>query len=349
MRRVTFAVSALIVLGFIVAGFSTPAFASSPTPPPVPSATGIGVRLLDVPSATRNDPRARAYIVDNLAPGTTIMRRILIENNTDVDQTVRVYAAAAALTGDAFVGAPRKTANELSRWTTPAFETLDIEAHSSAQDRITIAVPGTATESERYAAIWVEAAVASGSPSSSVISVSRVGIRIYLSVSAGSGPQPSFTLTGMKAHRIDGDRVVVTATATNTGGRAVDVSGRLNLSDGPHKLRAGPFESKTVVTLAPGRHGSISFPLDEGLPRGPWTATITGRSGELTEKLTAKITFPAAGSHVSTLGVIQPPNWWLLIGVIVVLCLIPPAAALSRKRRRARNRDRLSQPKPAIA
>src|SRR5688572_30162225 len=40
-------------------------------------ATGsIGIRLVDAPVTARDDPRAQIYIVDHLAPGTVITRRI---------------------------------------------------------------------------------------------------------------------------------------------------------------------------------------------------------------------------------------------------------------------------------
>jgi hypothetical protein len=296
-----------------------------------------------------DDPRARAYIVDNLAAGTTIQRRISLRNDSDDFQNVRIYAAGARVAGSSFVPAGKDKRNELSRWISPAVENLTIAPHTKSTDLITIAVPKGTSSGERFAAIWAEVRSTSATPGGGMITgVSRVGIRVYLSVGTGSGPRTAFTVTSMHAHRAADDRVVITAKVTNTGGRAIDVNGKLSLTDGPDSLRAGPFALEHVVTLAEGQSGRVSVPLSKGLPRGPWTATITAKSGTATEKLSAKITFPAAGSQHSSLGVIQPPNWWLLIGVIAVLCLIPPAAALSRKRRRARNRAKLSQPKPAI-
>ena len=43
---------------------------------------GIGIKLLEAPTNRRDDPRARAYIVDHLVPGSVIKRRVQVENNT---------------------------------------------------------------------------------------------------------------------------------------------------------------------------------------------------------------------------------------------------------------------------
>ena len=40
---------------------------------------GIGIRLVDAPGKTRDAGRARLYIADRLAPGTSIQRRVEIQ------------------------------------------------------------------------------------------------------------------------------------------------------------------------------------------------------------------------------------------------------------------------------
>ena len=81
----------------------------------------IGVRLVDVPKAALDDPRARLYIVDHLAPGTTIKRRIEVTNTTAKTATLPcAHPAAATITGNAFLGAAGHTKNDLSTWTSVA-------------------------------------------------------------------------------------------------------------------------------------------------------------------------------------------------------------------------------------
>jgi hypothetical protein len=341
MRRALTAVATVIAIGALVASF-TPSSAANASPASVSSAadalptpSGIGIRLLDVPTDALSDPRARAYIIDNVAPGGTIARRILIENNTDSVQTVRVYAGAATVTGDAFVGAKGKTANELSSWTSPALSTVTIAARASSEDLITVAVPSTATEGERYAAIWAEtrstAAGADAGPT--VTTVGRVGVRVYLSVGAGNGPQSSFTISDLKSHRASDGTAVITATVHNTGGRAIDISGSLRLTDGPGSLSAGPFDLAKVVTLAPGKSGTVSVPLAAGLPRGPWTATITAKSGLLSQTLSDTITFPPAGNSGSTDASAGVPVALIVIGAVILLLLVAALIWYLRRRR----------------
>ncbi|WP_052666183.1 hypothetical protein [Nitriliruptor alkaliphilus] len=81
----------------------------------------------------------------------------------------------------------------------------------------------------------------------------------------------------------------------NPGGRAIDVTGEIELTDGPGGLRAGPFPTGGAATLAPGDRGEVGITLDPSLPDGPWRAEVTLRSGQLEERAEAVISFPEAG------------------------------------------------------
>src|SRR5580700_7089525 len=131
-------------------GSAGPRSASDPATGP----GSVGVRLLDVPTDAVSNPRAREYIVDNLAPGATIHRRMEVSNTTTSAQHVAVYAAAAVITGGSFVGAAARTANDLSTWTTLSRSTLDVPAGATAVDTITVAIPSTASPGERFAVVW---------------------------------------------------------------------------------------------------------------------------------------------------------------------------------------------------
>src|SRR5487761_1599761 len=83
-----------------------------------PKPQGVGIRLVDIPTALANDPRARQYIIDHLAPGTTISRRVEVTNYTSEPQVVTLYAAAATISGGSFLFGAGRAANELTSWTT---------------------------------------------------------------------------------------------------------------------------------------------------------------------------------------------------------------------------------------
>src|SRR5687768_16482086 len=76
--------------------------------------TGIGIRLVDAPVATRDNPRASVYIIDHVAPGTRIERRIEVTNDTGKRTEVAVYPAAAEIKDGSFAGLEADTPNELS-------------------------------------------------------------------------------------------------------------------------------------------------------------------------------------------------------------------------------------------
>jgi hypothetical protein len=221
---------------------------------------------MEAPIATRDDPRARQYIVDHLKPGSVIHRRIEVSNTTPAPLHVAVYPAAAGIVNGSFIGAAGHTANDLSSWTTLGQNGVDLAPGAKAPVMVTIAVPSDAAPGEQYAAAWAEL---SAPPSSGINMVNRIGIRMYLSVGPGNAPTSKFTVDSLTAQRAPDRHPVVTAQVHNTGGRALDMSGTLSLSDGPGSLSAGPFPAQLGSTLAPGQTTTVSVSLDKQLPDGP--------------------------------------------------------------------------------
>jgi hypothetical protein len=314
------------------AGSAIPRSASDP-------ATGpgvVGVRLLDVPADAVNNPRAREYIVDALAPGTTIHRRMEVSNTTASTQHVAVYAAAAVITGGSFVGAAARTANDLSSWTTVSKPSLDVPAGATAVDTVTVAIPSTASPGERYAVVW--ASVSNAGDGGNIDLVNRVGIRMYVYV-GGTNPVTSFTVNTLTGQRNSAGHPLVRAVVHNTGGRAVDFSGTLTLSAVTGGLRGGPYPAQLGTTLAPGQSEPVWFVLTDQVGDGPWNATVTLRSGLNQQTFRAQITFPlapgtgpAAAAHPASggLGV----GTILISAILVVLLAALAALAIITYRRR---------------
>lgn len=287
MRRTLLALLALLAL----LGAAPSATASAPTP--VPPA-GIGIRLVDVPVAAQADPRARAYIVDHLAPGTTITRRVEVQNNTSTAQSVRVYTGPGAITAGVFtVGATAAAPTDLTTWTTVAPPRLEMAPGQRTDAVVTIAVPPDAAEAESYGVVWAE--ITSPAAPGESAQVSRVGVRIYLAVGPGNGPPAAFGVAGLTAGRSPQGDPMVTAMVSNNGGRAVDVSGNLTLAGGPGGLTVAPVPVARPVTLAPGTSTEVTVITDRALPPGPWDATLALHSGLTTGEATGQVTFPAVG------------------------------------------------------
>jgi hypothetical protein len=285
-RWVVALVAALCLGGVLGAALGTAASASHGV---------IGIRLLDVPESSAADPRARLYVVDHLAPGTTISRRVEVSNTSDAAVEVLTYAAAATIDDGSFIGSDGRTENELSQWTTVSPGTRSLAAGAVATVVVTVAVPVDAAPAEYYGVVWAEARYASAS-GNGVVKVNRVGIRMYISVGPGADPAADFTITSLRASRSADGSPLVAATVVNTGGRALDISGSLMLTDGPGGLSAGPFDAKLGVTLAIGSTEDAQIALDARVPDGPWTASITLRSGLTERNAVAVIRFPTAGS-----------------------------------------------------
>ncbi|MEV6008662.1 peptidase [Streptomyces sp. NPDC051976] len=331
----------LLVLAFVqAAGVMPAAGAPGVSSPQGPAGDRtIGIKLLDAPESRRADPRAHAYLIDHLAPGSTIERRVEVTNESSTPVHVDVYAAAATIAQGKFTFAPQRTPNELTGWTSLDKTGLELAASESARVRTTIRVPRDAAAGERYGVIWAQTGM--GTDRSHFLTMlGRVGVRMYIDVGPGGEPPSDFTIERLYPTRARDGQDEVRARIRNTGGRALDISGALSLSDGPAGLRAGPFPTaKSGTTLAPGDQAEAVVPLDARLPDGPWSVALTLRSGLVEHTARATVTFPttsgSAGTVVasaaqqgrfSTLGVTA-----LSALVLTALCL--PLAKFLRRRR----------------
>jgi hypothetical protein len=170
--------------------------------------------------------------------------------------------------------------------------TVELPAKAAHEATVTADVPEDASEGERYGVIWASVA---WQGDGAVQMVNRVGIRIYLSVGPGSEPASDFEVSTLTASRTEDGRPVVTAEVVNVGGRAIDMSGELVLTDGPGSLTAGPFAAELGTTLAPGATVPVAIKLDASLPDGPWHAELDLSSRLLERTAEADLTFPERG------------------------------------------------------
>lgn len=300
---------------------------------------GIGIRLLEAPANRQDDPRASRYVVDHVAPGTSIERAISVSNGTGRQQHVELYAGPASIRDGGFVGGEPGSVNELSGWTTLDRSAIDLRPGTEARVVVSIDVPDDASEGERYGVVW---AAVSGASEDGVTEVNRVGIRVYLSVGGGGEPSSDFEVDTLTAGRDAAGVPYVDASVENTGGRALDLGGNLRLTDGPGSLSAGPFPVQEFTTLAPGDTGRVRVPLTSEIPNGPWHARLVLTSGTLQRAVEGDLTFPAAGEAAAPVDVSDEPWWrsWPVAALAVLLLLavamwLLVAAARRRRRREA--------------
>jgi hypothetical protein len=320
---------ALLCVGAAPAGAAT----GTPTPSAAPQGSGsIGIRLVDAPAATRDDPRARVYIVDHLKPGSVIERRVEVSNTTRAAEHLMLYAAAASITRGSFLGAAAHTSNDLSSWTTVSPAKPDVPPGGVMTATVTIAVPKDAAPGEQYGVVWAEARSAPNG-GGGVVQVSRVGIRLYVSVGPGGAPAADFAIDGLTAKRSSDGRPVVVASVLNTGGRALDMSGGLTLASGPGGLRAGPFPATLSVTLGIGDTEPLTIVLDKQLPAGPWDAQVTLRSGLVERTAKGRLTFPNSGAAATVTTRSVRPVWPLVTAGMVALLFGVLGLLLARRRR----------------
>lgn len=351
MGRFSTRLPVVLVLGAVCLTWGgSAAHAVDPSPPG--PAGSIGLRLVDAPVEARDDPRAKVYIVDHLAPGQVINRRIEVTNGTTSATQVALYPAAASIVDGAFLGAQGRTANDLSSWTTVTPSSPEVAPKGAVMATVTIAVPPDAAPGEQYGVVWVEAS-APPAGGTGVTQVSRVGLRLYIDVGPGGAPAPDFSVDTLTAARDEAGRPAVHATVLNLGGRALDMTGTLQLSNGPGGISAGPFDAEVGLTLGVGETGAVNIVLDDELPAGPWEAVVTLRSGRVEKTAQATITFPATGqaAPVDTTST-TTPGWLLPAGAALAVLVLAGGAAVGARRLRRRHLGTdvaATQPGPQLA
>jgi hypothetical protein len=324
-----------LVAGAILALIQVvPAPAQTDVPP-----GSIGIRLLQAPEHLADDPRARLYVIDHLNQGDTIRRRIEVSSGLDHPVRLTLYAAGAVVSKGRFRFLDGRTQNEVSSWIVVDPPSVELAPNRSATVVVTIAVPKDAVDGERYAVVWAETppSVPSGG---GVASIDRVGIRVYLSVGRGGAPPIDFRIESLTAARDASGRPIVSATVLNTGGRAIDLSGSLRLTDGVGGLSAGPFPAQLGTTIGIGERAPVRIVLSRSIPDGPWTADLRLRSDLVERRAHARITFPSAPGGRATAVPASPSGSPLaLLAVILAIAVALVAGSLLlfvlRRRRRS--------------
>jgi hypothetical protein len=312
VRRFPGAVMLMIAMLTVAAALTT-ALAGPAQAVSGPGPARFGIRLVDIPVAEADNPRAYRYIIDHLNPGTTIHRRVQVANLSASAARIAVYPDAAVISGGYFIGDVGETPSELTTWITLSRSSVYLAPNARAMVTVTIHVPRTASPGNLYGVIWAqETSPGKTGNGINVLEVNRIGIRIYLSVGPGGPPPVNFDITSITGTRTARGQPLVLAQVHNTGGQAIDVSGYLKLTDGPGGLSAGPY-TETGVTLAPGQSEPIKVVLDRQLPNGPWRALIELTSGITQRSAVATIDFsPAAGAN----------RGYLIMAVILLIVLV---------------------------
>lgn len=333
--RLRSSVLLLVALALVAGATAASAAAFAQDTPPD---NGLGIRLLEVPEARRDDPRAQSYIIDHVVPGTTFSRRIEVSNGTDRALPTTLYAGPASVVDGSFTFGEPGAESELTRWVRLAPTSVEIPAGGRIEAKVSVAVPAAATAGERYGVVWAE--TPGEKPEGGGVAVnSRVGIRIYLSVGPGGEPATDFSLDTFQPVITDQGRPAVVIETCNRGERAIDVAGSVALADGPGGTSAGPFETAGPRTFAPAECGEVTVAMADGLPRGPWQATARLRSGELERVATAPITFPAGpgrGERVATESPLDSAGGRTVLGlaVLALVAVISALAIVNWRRRR---------------
>lgn len=334
-RLRTLALAVVVLLGLPVATLH-PAYAADDGQ--------LSVRLVDAPEAARDEPRARTYVVDHLAPGSRITRRLQVANGTDRPQAVELYPGPSEIVDGLWSPEAAGETSDLTSWTVLGRDRVVLQPGSSVTVPFTIEVPTDAAAGERLGVLW---ASVGSEGAGQVRMVSRVGVRVYLSVGPGGAPATDFTVARLVGVQLATGRFHVVTDVTNTGGRAIDLEGDLHLRDGPGGVTAGPFPALVGTSLAPGDVGQVVVDLPAGLPQGSWRATLDLAAGRTHRTVETNLLLGAAASGAQPAQSSRPdagiPAWTWAGGIALLAMLLglgwirPGSGRPSRTRRALRS------------
>ncbi|OZV79739.1 hypothetical protein CA850_16855 [Micromonospora echinospora] len=290
--------------------------------------------MLEAPTNRRDDPRARRYIVDHLPPGETITRQLLVTNRTEERRRIDVYPAAATLEENKFTFGEGRAANELTSWISLDRTTVELGPQAETRVRATIRVPPAASAGERYGVIWAST-TSLPRPGGQVTQTHRVGVRMYLDIGPGGEPPSDFTIGDLIPARSPQGEPSVAIGVTNTGGRALDLTGKVALTEGPAGTRAGPFDVVQGTTLAPGQSGQVTARFPAELSNGPWTLQVDLESGRVKKTATGRIEFPDPGETGKPGTFLsQLVTWWNVAIAAAGVLVVAGLTTLARRYRR---------------
>jgi hypothetical protein len=322
-RRVPAGTIALAGAIALASGLAAPSALAGSTPPARRAASGgIGVRLDTVPKNQAPNSLGRSYIVRHMPIGTSLRAVITVSNTTKSTQRISVYPGAAAIRHGTFTFLAGAAANDLTTWTRLSTGLLVLKPDTQKPVTVTVRVPGNAYRGQRYAVIWAQVSSGKGQ----IIEVSRVGIRMYISVGPGGPAPPGFVIESMTAQRTTGGAPMVVVRVRNTGGVPMEASGSLRLLHGPGGTSVGPISTGAIMGV--GTAAVVDVMVDRQIPLGPWMSVLSLKADFLQRSARARLTFPAVpvGSSVP---------WLLIAGIALAVILLAIGAYLVIRNRRS--------------
>jgi hypothetical protein len=331
-RHLRAVIALAILASAAVSAGAEPSLAAtvSPAGPAASPGGQIGIKLVQLSGSNASNIRAEEYIVDRLAPGAVLRREVQVSNLGSAPAELTLYPAAGSIARGTFQFAVGHTQDDMTTWVSLSRSTLTLAAHTTASLTATVSVPKNAPSGEQYGVIWAQE-ISQGT--GNVTLVSRVGVRLYLSIGPGGAAAAGFVLGTPVSGRTSAGIAFVRVPVHNTGGTAVDVRGTLQLSGGPGGISAGPFPAETVDTLSPGQSYPDTFTLSKSLPDGPWQASFTMVSGLITKTEKVTLNFngaPATAAQTSKFPVVP------VAAAVAALILLALAATLLTRSRRTR-------------
>lgn len=247
----------------------------------------MSIGLADTDAHRSDDPRSAFYVVDAVTRGNTFERTLRVTNTTTESVTVALYIGDAAIVDRRFAFDVAPEDDGVSGWSQVSPAQLTIAPGTSEHASVVITPPSDLTAGERYGVIWAELPRSGGNAG---VVVNRVGVRIYLAVGSETSFTNDLTVDQLTAIRDPDGRAVVAVNITNTGTRALDLSGTVDLA---RESGTASAQLDPGTVLPPGDSGEALARFDGDLADGPWDATVSVSGNGVERRGTATISFPA--------------------------------------------------------
>ena len=256
------------------------------------------------------------------APGDTLTDALVVENTSDVNLVLGVYASDAFNTpsGGTDLLAGDSDAVDLGSWTTPDTTSITVPAGGSVTVPFTIEIPDDASPGDHTGGIVTSLRLTEPDADGNRVTVERrLGTRIYLRVDGGVEPELTFTDLTVEHHGgwnpFAPGSIEVTYTVENTGNVRLRATRLVRVEPGVGGTVTA--EAADMPELLPGN--SYEFTQEVG---GVWPAFGTTVEVELGPYATAGDTIEPAPAEV--IGRTELTLWPVaqLLALVVLLALL---------------------------
>jgi len=215
-------------------------------------------------TADPNNTLSQSWFIYNLNPGESKDDYLTIKNDSNQEQSIRLYAVDSTTNnmGEFALEEEAATRDNIGKWIVPEADNLILKPKEEKQVKFNISIPNDAISGEISGGIIVqkELTEAQKNTKSGFVISTRIGIRVYETVPGETIRRISFSGGSVEYNKQD-RTYVYSVTVKNEGNVSLDSTVKVNIKDTLFGKQDQTLEQKILVPR--GEEQKLVFPLDK--------------------------------------------------------------------------------------